>query len=244
MDTSKSPQSREQLTTDNNYGGDVVTTIRIAAPSAFERNDRQAVRSRSRRERPQKLTISHKRDGQDDTILGKAKNGERNMYQPDIESFVSSCIPGVSFGTGIDQTEANAFSSQRRTKSIRKRSLPLLSFLSSTHLAAAEKKRKKEEQARQDAIAEEQAKKALLLNPIEMPVELAESGLPAAAVNQTSKDNLGLVGDTSKNAKQDNSKEQQEEPASKVTTTMEKTSNILMPPLLKDFLNQLESCPR
>ena len=120
---------------------------------------------------------------------------------------------------------------------IHKRSLPLLSYLSSTHLAAAEKKRKKEEKERQNSIAEEEAKKALLRNPINATVE-SEKTQPTNVSSDgvgLAKNQVNAVGDENPNKPQATAT-----PTATVTTTMEKTSNILMPPLLKDFLKQLE----
>jgi len=88
-----------------------------------------------------------------------------SLYEPDIESFVSNCIPGVSFtggggtaGDGSDDDDDEVMITQRRTKLIRKRSLPLLSFLSSVHLAGAEMQSRKDKHERRNAIAEEEVK--------------------------------------------------------------------------------------
>jgi len=91
-----------------------------------------------------------------------------SLYKPDIESFVSNCIPGVSFtggggtaGDGSDDDDDDddeVMITQRRTKLIRKRSLPLLSFLSSVHLAGAEMQSRKDKHERRNAIAEEEVK--------------------------------------------------------------------------------------
>mmetsp|Transcript_14987 Transcript_14987/g.32502 ORF Transcript_14987/g.32502 Transcript_14987/m.32502 type:complete len:256 (+) Transcript_14987:13-780(+) len=215
----------------------VVMTIRIAPPSASELNDRRAVRCRTRHERPQKLRIAEQKDQDGDG----ATDAQLNAYEPDIESFVSGCIPGVSFVTGTSDESMQSLS-QRRAKLIRKRSLPLMSFLSSTHLAAAEKKRRNEEHERQKAIGEEAAAKALLLNPIK-PTTLESETLNAETKSEQNigsrEGGVGLEKDIREAAAvEGNSTPQVETPT--VTTTMEKTSNILMPPLLKDFLNQLE----
>lgn len=177
----------------------VIETIRIAPSSTSEKNDRRAVQSRRRRERPQKLRLDT--TGTDDEI--------RSLYEPDIDSFVSGCIPGVSVATG---------SSQRRARMTRQRSLPLLSYLASTQLAAAEKKRKKEETERHHVIASEEARKALLLNPIKP----ASGGSPGGTVQTNSIDI------------------QKCSVAPMVSIKKEELSNILMPPLLASFLNQLK----
>jgi hypothetical protein len=183
---------------------EVVETIRVALSTTSEINDRRAVRSRRRRERPQRLRIHT-----------ATKDEIRSLYEPDVDSFVSGCIPGVSFATG---------SSQRRTKMIRPRTLPLLSYLASTQLAAAEKKRKKEQTERLNLIAEEEARKALLLNPIKpASMDHLGGGGGQVGIQSTSGDRCD--------------KPQPEAPIVSIKT---EASNILMPPLLKSFLNQLK----
>jgi hypothetical protein len=204
-------QGRDDPSTMN----EVATTIHIAPPSVSEKNDRRAVRCRTRRRRPEKLRID---DIGDDTKGGGSKDDREELritYEPDIASFVSGCIPGVSLSS----------SSQRgtTTPTHRRRSLPLLSFLSSTHLAAAEKKRRKEDIEIRNAIAEEEARKALLLNPIE-PTGGGQK-------SDTTSVNVEKLPTQSKDGPR----------AGTYTTTIaiERTSNILMPPLLKDFLNDI-----
>ncbi|KAL9186180.1 hypothetical protein ACHAXT_005418 [Thalassiosira profunda] len=91
-----------------------------------------------------------------------------------------------------------------------------MSFLSSTTLAGAEKKRRNEEATKQKLRAEEEAQKALMRNPID---GMAESGENAKVA----------TGD--------------ENAPSRVTTTREQTSNILAPPLLREYLKGLEKPP-
>ena len=192
----------------------VSTSTILVAPSSTEQTDLRAVQSRKRRERPQKLL----------RIEAGEKCDNRSLYKSDINSFVSGCIPGVSVATGT---------SQRRTSAIRQRSLPLLSYLASTHLAAAEKKRKQEETERQNVIAAEEARKALLLNPIE-PANTIDCGEGDGSLGaqQKSIDNQKSNGDDRCDKSQS--------VAPMVTITTEQSSNILMPPFLKSFLNQLE----
>mmetsp|Transcript_6284 Transcript_6284/g.15625 ORF Transcript_6284/g.15625 Transcript_6284/m.15625 type:complete len:235 (-) Transcript_6284:413-1117(-) len=208
------------------HGPSEIST-RIAPPSASERNDHLAIRPRTRRERPRKLRIIEHSNDQDVPEAGAA-TAQSDIYEPDIESFVSGCIPGVSLTPGRnDDDEGMRPPSQRRTRSIRKRSLPSISFLSSTHLAAAEQKRKKEKLERQNAIAEEAAKKALLLNPIqpamrEQNIESSEGAGPEIVdADHAGRIRPGVA--------------VPETPT--VETTIEMTSNILMPPLLKAFLD-------
>ena len=190
----------------------VSTSTILVAPSSTEQTDLRAVQSRKRRERPQKLL----------RIEAGEKCDNRSLYESDINSFVSGCIPGVSVATGT---------SQRRTSAFRQRSLPLLSYLASTHLAAAEKKRKQEETERQNAIAAEEARKALLLNPIEPAIDCGE-GDGSLGAEQKSIDN--------KKSNGDDRCDKSQSVAPMVTITTEQSSNILMPPLLKSFLNQLD----
>eukprot|EP00585_Thalassiosira_rotula_P003284 CAMPEP_0196138150 /NCGR_PEP_ID=MMETSP0910-20130528/5891_1 /TAXON_ID=49265 /ORGANISM="Thalassiosira rotula, Strain GSO102" /LENGTH=262 /DNA_ID=CAMNT_0041398713 /DNA_START=22 /DNA_END=807 /DNA_ORIENTATION=+ len=246
------PKSHKQLGTNSNSNDDGVATItRIASSSISDKNELRAFRCGTRRERPPKLRIPPNNIHDDEERKGAAVDAHPNIFEADIESFVSSCIP-ASFVAGEggndddendDDDDDDARISQRRTKLIRKRSLPLLSFLSSTHLAAAEKKRRKEERDRQNSIAEAEAKKALLLNPInpafesefldrdEIPVPDAESremgrrleneSCAAHRVDVTARENSEIP----------------EVNTPTVTITMENTSNILMPPLLRGFLD-------
>lgn len=161
-----------------------------------EGDERRAVRCRTRRRRPPKLTID---DNDDDDAASTTDDvvTKQMIFESDIESVVSGCIPGA--------------------QSNRRRSLPLLSFLSSTHLAAAEKKRKKEALMLQNSIAEEEARKAQLLNPIE-----PKGGQLDISTNAVEEINLSG-------------------PQAEIITTtviLERTSTILMPPLLKTFLEE------
>ena len=89
-----------------------------------------------------------------------------NIYEPDIESFVSNCIPGVCF------TSTN---NQRRNTKVRKRSLPSFSYLATVELSEAEKKRSKMEKEVQDAKANEEARR-ILLNQNEQSATLESDG--------------------------------------------------------------------
>lgn len=165
--------------------------------------DLQAIPNRTRRQRPQKLRLVEQIDQND-----SSRDESRNLYETEFSSFVTGCIPGASFAAG---------SSQRRTRLIRQRSLPLLSYLASTHLAAAEKKRKKDDIERLNSIAEEEARKALLLNPIKLLAN--ESGGWDEEKNQTDARNC----------------DKQRLAAPKITIKTEQSSNILMPPLLNQL---------
>mmetsp|Transcript_8730 Transcript_8730/g.18336 ORF Transcript_8730/g.18336 Transcript_8730/m.18336 type:complete len:310 (+) Transcript_8730:63-992(+) len=154
---------REVLPTTRDQKSKATISIHVA-PSASERNDRRAVRSRTRRERPLKIRL--RGDGNSDETEPKDNHQRMNFFEPDVESFVSCCVHGVSFPTmhasknqGGGSSSDNSILAQRRAKLIRKRSLPLLAFLSSTSLAAAEKKRRREERERQEVIAEGEARR-------------------------------------------------------------------------------------
>mmetsp|Transcript_23695 Transcript_23695/g.50246 ORF Transcript_23695/g.50246 Transcript_23695/m.50246 type:complete len:249 (+) Transcript_23695:31-777(+) len=226
---------------------DVVTSIRIAPPSASEKYDHRAIRFRMRRERPQKIRILESNDIDE---IEEKRSGDNN-FAPDIESFVSNCTPVSivtetnNYGRSIQSIDVP----QRRTKNIRKRSFPVLSFLSSTHLAAAEKKRKKEEKELQDSIAQIEAKKALMLNPVgpAFESELYNEGKKQNSY-VVSRGQLPAVEEASVEWKdQDNEAEDGKIPHPSmpmVSSVTEETSNILMPPLLKDFLNQLDSAKK
>lgn len=231
----------------------VTTIIRIASEKnevriASGKQYRRAVRCRMRRERPQKLRISGNEENPG--VGGPTNVGPMSAYEyePDIESFVSGCIRGVSSVAGANEGHGENIQSteepQRRTKLIRKRSLPLLSFLSSTHLAHAKKKLKKEEQKRQQVIAEEEAKKALMLNPIKPTTSdaISQIGEIEPSCYESTDRRVGLANTAaSVHPTQNTAGGAKQSAVPSVTTTTENTSNLLMPPILKDFLNQLES---
>jgi len=194
----------------------VVATVRNGTMIS----DLRAVRSRRRRQRPHKLRI--------DTSTKDKKLG---LYEPDIESFVSGCIPGVGVSIATESSSA-----QRRSRMSRQRSLPLLSYLATTHLAAAEKKRKKEQIESQHLIAAEEARKALLLNPIIPALDHGEGG--GSMVGKIN--SICIQKSTAKDDSRDNPQSVSEAEAPMVTMKTEESSNILMPPLLTSFLNQLQ----
>ena len=212
--------------------------IKVAPPTASDQNDRRAVRPRSRRERPRKLRPLVQNGSQDDGTAAEQRFG---IIEPDIESFISNCIPGVALLTSEGTL--------RRTKLIRKRSLPLMSFLSQTTLAAAEKKRKKEEQARQKLLAQEAAKAI---------VESTTRGISAddAATEEGLKQGDGDVKlpstPTKDNGVREDGKSELRETLQdnvntskpSITTTWEGRSNVLMPPLLVVFMNTLKKQKR
>ena len=193
----------------------VTTIIKIAPPAATEQNDRRAVRTRSRRERPRKLRpLTSTSDDE------SAKHPRFDAIEPDIESFVSTCLSGVAL----------PHNAAKRSKSIRKRSLPSMALLSGRTFAAAEKKRKKEEQARQQLLAEEAAKKI-------MDSTMRESGSRGrlktdVILAESNKKESALV--------VQNGGDKPKEHTAGTSVTFEGQSNILMPPLLVDFMNTLK----
>lgn len=216
--------------------------IKIAPPSTSEQNDRRAVRSRYRRERPRKLRPLPL----DDTH--GIRNGQRfDIIEPDIESFISTCFPGVAFPPA-QKVSTMTDCPLRRSNLIRKRSLPSMSFLSTTTLAGAEKKRKNEEQARQKIMAEEAAKK-IINSTVQLPdndVGMGDRDLEMSSSNKAEIDKTTVSANDGKADRYhgQNSKEvakQTKEPTISTTLTVERASNVLMPPLLVEFLNSLKN---
>ena len=103
----------------------IVTLTKIATSVTSEENDRRAVRWRSRRERPRKLAPLILDDDDKSNNNGDAKHPRFDAIEPDIESFVTSCLPGVILPSP-DSAD------YRSSKMMRKRSLPSMSFLSTT----------------------------------------------------------------------------------------------------------------
>jgi hypothetical protein len=245
----------DHLTEDFNSSNDqegphkTVTITRIAPPSASEQNDRRAVRCRSRRERPRKL-LPYKQGG-----INIAIHGPRfHTIEPDIDSFVSSCFPGVALPPPQTLPTMNDWP-LRRANLIRKRSLPSMSFLSTATLAGAEKKRKREEQARQKLMAEEAAKK-IVNSTMQLPdvdvgmmgeesVKKGEGDLKFSWSKDAKHENTAIPTEDGKvdpNPREDSrdAGKQSKEPTISTIETVEGTSNVLMPPLLIQFLNSLK----
>lgn len=199
----------------------VATIIKVAPPAATEQNDRRAVRTRSRRERPRKLRPLTSNSGHE-----SAKHPRFDAIEPDIDSFVSTCLSGVALPSHNNAT--------KRSKSIHKRSLPSMSLLSSRTFAAAEKKRKKEEQARQQLLAEEAAKKI-------MDSTMKESG---SREGLKTDDTLSKSNTKESAIEVQNGGNKSKEHNAATNVTYEGQSNILMPPLLVDFLNTLKELSR
>ena len=143
-----------------------------------------------------------------------------NIYEPDIESFVSNCIPGVCF------TSTN---NQRRNTKIRKRSLPSFSYLATVELSEAEKKRSKMEKEQQDAKAKEEARRILQNEQITLESDMLDgNGNRDAKVPQKESE-----------ATKGNVEEEKVTPSTVTTKSIERTSNILNPPILQDFLEKV-----
>ena len=219
-----------KIDTDNQQTKSLETAITIIAPpSTSELDDRRAVRCRSRRERPRKirpLTL----DGAHSIADAHPKFDE---IEPDIESFVSSCLPGV----GLSQNEVAP-----KSKLIRKRSLPLMSFLSTTTYAAAEKRRKNEELSRQRLLAEEAARRIMTDSTLQLPGDgVGINGKNLNMGDTASRSNVKEKNNHISN-KDDALTSQNGETITQERTTVriEGESNILMPPLLVQFLNSLK----
>ncbi len=247
-------------------------SIRVAPPSTSEWNDRRAVRCRTRRERPRKIRLEEVRHTYD--TEPKVNQQRLNFFVPDVESFVSFCIPGVSFASTYvskNQESSSCYDeislAPRRVKLIRKRSLPLLAFLSSTSLAAAEQKRRKEEKEQQETIAQEEARRIAGIdysdvfgdndnvNAKTQNVSLEERMIqnediraklpctsPAVAAGCGNND-VAIAECKSKNLTPP-LENPDLKPSKTTTITMESTSTVLMPPLLESFLMSLKKAPR
>ena len=160
----------------------------------------------SRRERPRKLRV-----------FRDELPRNQDLYHADIDSFTSACAAGISFrrnDDGNNTTDRDLLSP--RTSSVHKRSLPSLSFLATTTIAAEKKKLKIEEEKRQEAIAEMEARKALALNPLHSMVDVGET-------KEETSLNVNNISSEIESTK-----------VVKSTTA----SNVLMPPLLKQFLDR------
>jgi len=141
-----------------------------------------------------------------------------NLYEPDIESFVSNCIPGVCF---------TSTSNQRRNAKIRKRSLPSFQYLATVELSDAEKKRSKMEKEQQDAKAKEEARRILLNQNDQSESDMLDDNRDAKVPQKESAAPKGNV------------EEEKAKSSTVTTTTIERNSNILNPPILQDFLDKV-----
>ncbi len=182
-------------------------TLSMNKGTSSSKNESKRKFTYSRRERPQKLKVY--RDELPQT---------QDLYQPDIESFISACTPGItSFGTNhVNNNKTDRdLPSPRRISSIRKRSLPSLSFLATTTIAAEKKKLKIEEEKRKEVIAEMEARKALALNPLDSSDDVGEakSDEKTSSMNHVSSSEI----------------------ESRVVENT--TSNVTMPRLLQQFLD-------
>ena len=149
-----------------------------------------------------------------------AQSNSNIIYEPDIESFVSNCIPGVCF------TSTN---NQRRNTKVRKRSLPSFQYLATVELSEAEKKRSKIEKEQQDAKAKEEARRILQNEQITLESDMLDgNGNRDAKVPQ--KESAATKG---------NVEEEKVTPSTVTTKSIERTSNILNPPILQDFLEKV-----
>jgi hypothetical protein len=205
----------------------VSIVTKVAPPAASEQNDRRAVRSRSRRERPRKLRplpLDH-----NDAVDSHPRF---DAIEPDVESFVASCLPGVTLTHGT---------TSQISKLTRKRSLPSLSFLSQKTFAAAEKKRRKEEHARQKLLAEEAAKKIMdstmqTLNGTGVDGTFNTNEAASQVNNETT---ISTVTTRETASRSHNPDIVSKTNTTTTTTTFEGQSNVLMPLLLVEFLNSL-----
>mmetsp|Transcript_25043 Transcript_25043/g.37904 ORF Transcript_25043/g.37904 Transcript_25043/m.37904 type:complete len:212 (-) Transcript_25043:204-839(-) len=189
--------TEQQTSSSSRHKGMTASTAKIEPKRQF---------TNSRRERPRKLRV-----------FSDELPRSQDLYEADIDSFVSTCAPGLSFGKnydGNDVTDGEMLSP--RASSIHKRSLPSLSFLATTTIAAEKKKLKIEEEKRKEVIAEMEARKALALNPLHSSDD----------VGKTKEDKPSCVNHLSSELQS--------------ATVIDNTkSNVTMPPLLKQFLYTL-----
>lgn len=200
MSNTKDTKNAKQQTSSRDKGA-ITSTTNI---------DPTRVRStHRRRERPRKLRVF------EDELPHS-----QDIHEPDINSFVSTCAPGISFGNNNDDNDTtggdNMMSTRRPTQAtpVHQRCLPSLSFLATTTIAAEKKKLKIEEDERKERIAEMDAQKALALNPIDS-IE---------------------VGETKEDKRSSNVNHQNHSELQSTTVDKNTTSNVTMPPLLEQFL--------
>ena len=251
LDTSDSTNNLNGSGESQPTNGDVMTNIKVAPPSTEDQSDSCAV-CRARHVRPRQRLL---KAGDDDNTNDAADSSTINVvYEPDIESFVSACIPGVSFPAGGGSEGENGTQQTRkhlqRANMVRKRSLPMLTHIAATSLGAAERKRRKEEQERLQLLAEEAAKKIADANNFMLEeegddneIDREESARRSGTDPSMSQSTKDVTSDINQRDKQQESGDIAKSKAT-TTVTLEKGSNILMPPLLASFLDSLKKCPR
>ncbi len=165
-----------------------------------------------RRERPRKLRVFTATNNDDDnnnnddrTNLDRLPTNQ-NLYEPDMNSFLSNCIGGAPTTNST-------------------RSLPSLSNLAMTTIAIEKRRLKIEKERNDDLVAELEAKKVLALHPL-MHSTSSIVGPPTAAGGGVDQSN----NNAKKKKKKDQSQQQQQQ------STIENTSKVTMPPLLERFI--------
>ena len=165
-----------------------------------------------RRERPRKLRVFTATNNNDDSNNNDDRTNlptNQNLYEPDVNSFLSNCIGGSPTKNST-------------------RSLPSLSNLAMTTIAIEKRRLKIEKERNDDLVAELEAKKVLALHPL-MHSTSSTIGPPTAATAG------GGVDESNNNGKKKKKKEQSQQ-QQKQQSTMENTSKVTMPPLLEQFI--------
>ena len=117
-----------------------------------------------RRERPRKLRVLTATNNDDDGNNNNDRTNlptNQNLYEPDVNSFLSNCIGGSPTTNST-------------------RSLPSLSNLAMTTIAVEKRRLKIEKERNDDLVAELEAKKVLALHPLMHPTS-SIVGPPTAA---------------------------------------------------------------
>jgi ribosomal protein L12E/L44/L45/RPP1/RPP2 len=167
-----------------------------------------------RRERPRKLRVSIITNNDDDSNNNVDRTNlptNQNLYEPDVNSFLSNCIGGAPTKNST-------------------RSLPSLSNLAMTTIAVEKRRLKIEKERNDDLVAELEAKKVLALHPLMHSTSSIIVSPPTAAA-------AGGGGvDVSNNNGKKKKKKEQSQKQQKQQSTMENTSKVTMPPLLEQFI--------
>jgi ribosomal protein L12E/L44/L45/RPP1/RPP2 len=166
-----------------------------------------------RRERPRKLRVFTATNNDDDINNNDDRTNlptNQNLYEPDVNSFLSNCIGGAPTKNST-------------------RSLPSLSNLAMTTIAIEKRRLKIEKERNDDLVAELEAKKVLALHPLMHSTSSIIGPPPTAAAAG------GGVDESNNNGKKKKKKEQSQQ---QQQSTIENTSKVTMPPLLEQFIKK------
>ena len=164
------------------------------------------------RERPRKLRVFTATNNDDDGNNNDDRTNlptNQNLYEPDVNSFLSNCIGGSPTTNST-------------------RSLPSLSNLAMTTIAIEKRRLKIEKERNDDLVAELEAKKVLALHPLMHSTSSIICPPPTAAAGGGGGDDV-----SNNNAKKKKKREQLQQ---QQQSTIENTSKVTMPPLLEQFI--------